>query len=209
MTPSHFEFRFGPPRSADAEQDPRSTHDAFVIDLDGEKIRVTGQIDRIDVATIDGKTYFNVIDYKSGKKTSLKQEHIESGERLQLPIYVEAAQVLVFGGDATPLAAGYWSMAAGFDAKGTLAVVQEVEDGDRWENTKSTVRRLVRQFVDGIRRGEFPVASRDERCTSYCEFNTVCRVSQIRSLNKTWPPAAACGLAEASAPSTGDALGRG
>jgi ATP-dependent helicase/DNAse subunit B len=76
-------------------------------------------------------------------------------------------------------------MAGGFDAKGALAVVQKVENGDRWETMKDTVRRLVRQFVDGIRHGDFPVDSRDDKCTSYCEFNTVCRVTQIRNLNKT------------------------
>ena len=185
MTPRHFEFRFGPRRQGETDQDPESTGDAFLLDLGGEQIRITGQIDRIDVATIEGKTFFSVIDYKSGKKVILKQQHIESGERLQLPIYVEAAQMLVFGGEATPLAAGYWSMAGGFDAKGALAVVQEDENGDRWETMKDTVRRLVRQFVDGIRHGDFPVDSRDDKCTSYCEFNTVCRVGQIRNLNKT------------------------
>jgi ATP-dependent helicase/DNAse subunit B len=185
MTPRHFEFRFGSQRQGETDQDPESTGDAFLLDLGGEQVRVTGQIDRIDVATIEGQTFFSVIDYKSGKKIILKQQHIESGERLQLPIYVEAAQALVFGGEATPLAAGYWSMAGGFDAKGALAVVQKVENGDRWETMKDTVRRLVRQFVDGIRHGDFPVDSRDDKCTSYCEFNTVCRVTQIRNLNKT------------------------
>jgi ATP-dependent helicase/nuclease subunit B len=187
VAPQHFEFRFGPSRTGDADHDPNSTTSAFVLDIDGEAIRVTGQIDRIDVVTTGGQTFFNVIDYKSSKKVSLKPEHIESGERLQLPIYVEAAQALVFNGEATPLAAGYWSMAGGFDAKGALGVVQAVETGDRWESLRATVRRLVGQFVGNIRHGDFPVASRDDKCTSYCEFSTVCRVTQVRNLNKTWP----------------------
>ena len=44
----------------------------------------------------------------------------------------------------------------------------------------------IGQFVDAIRRGEFPVASRDDQCTSRCDFNTVCRIAQVRSLGKTW-----------------------
>ncbi|MEX2306350.1 MAG: PD-(D/E)XK nuclease family protein, partial [Pirellulales bacterium] len=187
MTPAHFEFRFGPPRPGD-ENDPDSVHDAFVLDIDGEQIRITGQIDRVDVGTLKGHAVFNVIDYKSGRKTSLKSEHIESGEKLQLPIYVEAAQMLLFGGKARPLVAGYWSMTAGFDSKGALAVVPEDDHAERWQSIQATTHRLIQQFVHAIRNGEFPVASRDDKCTSYCDFNTVCRISQIRSLNKTWPP---------------------
>ena len=129
-----------------------------------------------------------MIDYKSGRRTSLKQEHIESGEQLQLPIYVAAAQALVFGGEAEPLAAGYWTMSSGFDAKGVLAVQQGDRSGDHWAQVQKVVQQRVGEFIAAIRRGEFPVASRDEQCTSRCDFNTVCRVAQVRSLGKTWPP---------------------
>jgi ATP-dependent helicase/DNAse subunit B len=188
MTPAHFEFRFGSRRPGDTESNPDSVQDAFILEIDGEEIRITGQIDRIDVGEIGGRTVFNVIDYKTGKKVPLKPEHIESGERLQLPIYVEAAQALIFRGDATPLVAGYWSMASGFDAKTPLGVKQEAESRERWAEIQATVRRLVQQFVSNIRGGKFPVASRDEQCTSRCEFNTICRITQIRSLGKPWPP---------------------
>ncbi|HEY3392654.1 MAG TPA: PD-(D/E)XK nuclease family protein, partial [Lacipirellulaceae bacterium] len=188
MTPERFEFRFGSRRPGDADSDPGSIDDAFVLEIDGEKIRITGQIDRIDVGTVGGRTAFNVIDYKSGKKVSLKAEHIESGERLQLPIYVEAAQMLVFGGDATPLAAGYWNMASGFDTRGALAAKKGADHEEHWSNVKATVRLAIQRFVAAIRGGKFPVHSRDEQCTSVCEFNTICRIAQIRSLGKTWPP---------------------
>ncbi len=208
MMPTHFEFRFGPSRPGDAENDPQSTRQAFELDISGEKIRVIGQIDRIDVGTLDGQTVFSVIDYKSGKKPCLREEDIESGERLQLPIYVEAAQALVFGASATPLVAGYWSMTGGFDAKGALAVEVEGDCGERWKKIRRTIEQRIGQFVKDIREGAFPVASRDDKCTSYCEFNTVCRIAQIRSLAKTWAPAA-CGLARNSKTNTGDPLGRG
>ncbi|HJQ78400.1 MAG TPA: PD-(D/E)XK nuclease family protein, partial [Lacipirellulaceae bacterium] len=188
MEPARFEFRFGSRRPVDADSDPGSIEDAFVLEIDGEKIRITGQIDRIDVGEIAGKKVFNVIDYKSGKKVSLKAEHIESGERLQLPIYVEAAQMLVFGGDATPLAAGYWSMASGFDTRGALTAKKGADQEEHWSNVKTTVRLAIQRFVAAIRGGNFPVHSRDAQCTSLCEFNTICRIAQIRSLGKTWPP---------------------
>jgi hypothetical protein len=46
---------------------------------------------------------------------------------------------------------------------------------------------VVRQLVHSIRDGEFPVFSRDDKCTSYCNFHTVCRIGQVRSLDKQWP----------------------
>jgi RecB family exonuclease len=188
MAPARFEFRFGSSASGDGDSDPDSIEAAFVLEIDGEKIRITGQIDRIDVGEVGGKKVFNVIDYKSGKKVSLKAEHIESGERLQLPIYVEAAQMLVFGGDAAPLTAGYWNMASGFDTKGALTVKRGGDPEEHWSNLKATVRTAVKRFVAAIRGGSFPVHSRDEHCTSNCDFNTICRIAQIRSLGKTWPP---------------------
>ena len=77
---------------------------------------------------VAGRTVFSVIDYKTGKTTSLKEEHIASGERLQLPIYVAAAQALLFKNEATPIAAGYWTMDRGFDKRGALNMVQELAD---------------------------------------------------------------------------------
>jgi RecB family exonuclease len=197
LVPAHFELRFGPPRPGDAEaDDPHSRDEAFTLMIGGEEVRVTGRIDRIDVARVGERVVFNVIDYKSGRKPSLKAEHIASGEHLQLPIYVAAAQALVFGGNAEPLAAGYWTMAGGFDSKGVLAVQQGGDAREHWEQMWNLVEERLGQFIAAMRRGEFPVFSRDERCTSRCDFNTVCRVAQARNLGKVWPPSkesAACG----------------
>ena len=184
---AHFELRFGPPRSGDADtDDPHSSDEPFALDIDGERVLVTGRIDRIDVAQMDDKVLFSVIDYKSGRRPSLRLEHIASGEHLQLPLYVEAAQTLVFEGHARPIVAGYWTMAAGFDAKGVLAAQRSSETGDFWTGISDTVRRRVGEFIRAIRSGNFPVTSRDDKCTSRCDFNTVCRIAQVRSLGKTW-----------------------
>ncbi|HEX5472573.1 MAG TPA: PD-(D/E)XK nuclease family protein, partial [Lacipirellulaceae bacterium] len=165
---------------------PESTTKPFILELDGERIHVTGQIDRIDVGKRGDKTVFNVIDYKSGRRASLKQNQLETGQQLQLPVYVEAAQVLVFHNEAEPLAAGYWGMSSGFDLRGALA--QKSDDESRWKATQTLVRQLIRQFVDAIRHGDFPVASRDDHCTSHCDFSTTCRITQARNLQKTWWP---------------------
>ena len=199
MSPAHLEFRFGSSRRDDGLADPDSTSKTFVLDIQGEPIRVTGQIDRIDVATVNGEKVFNVIDYKSGRRPSLKPQQIETGEQLQLPIYVEAAQLLLFDGQAKPLSAAYWSMGNGFDEKGALAKkkTKPKKDGDAgdqpalsWNDTYEMVHDLVRTFVDNIRHGDFPVASRDDKCTSYCNFSLACRIAQARASGKSLLPPA-------------------
>jgi ATP-dependent helicase/DNAse subunit B len=190
LVPTHFELSFGSSRASDDPEDESSTETAFELDLNGEKVRVTGRIDRIDVGKVGGQTVFSIIDYKTGKVTALKEEHIKSGERLQLSIYVAAAQARLFDGQATPVAAGYWSMDRGFDVKSVLNVRQQVSGkgavGPDLEQLQQLATNRVKEFVTDIRAGAFPVCSRDEHCTGRCEFHTVCRVAQVRALGKTW-----------------------
>jgi RecB family exonuclease len=191
LAPSHFELRFGPARPGDSGEDPASVDKPFELDIGGDKLRVTGRIDRIDVGQVGERTVFSVIDYKTGRTTSLSKEQIATGERLQLPIYVAAAQALVFGGQAEPIAAGYWTMDRGFDHKGALNVLHgpagEDDSTNRWTDLYSQAVASIARFVAAIRSGQFPVHSRDENCTGRCEFSTVCRIAQIRAIGKTWP----------------------
>ena len=57
---------------------------------DGRRIRVYGKIDRVD-RTPDGEL-LRVIDYKMGKTRTFDPTKLLSGESLQLPLYVAAAQ---------------------------------------------------------------------------------------------------------------------
>jgi ATP-dependent helicase/nuclease subunit B len=191
--PAHFELRFGPRRQGDdAPEDPRSIDTAFPLDIGGETILVAGRIDRIDIGRIGGRTVFNVIDYKSGRRPTLSTDKLESGERLQPAIYVMAAEMLIFGDEeATPLWAGYWSMQNGTTTDARFSLRCAVDSGQphkKWIELRPKIIKRIGQFVTDIRQGRFPVASRDPDCTSRCEFNTVCRVAQVRSLGKMWLP---------------------
>ena len=55
----------------------------------GQKLRMSGIIDRVDVLQEDGVTYVRIIDYKSGS-TEFSESDIEDGVSLQLPVYMEA-----------------------------------------------------------------------------------------------------------------------
>jgi hypothetical protein len=95
-----------------------------------------------------------------------------------------AAQVLLFGENkGRPLWAGYWSMDKGMTASAKYSLNCSAEE---WSALQQSVVARIRQFVTDIRAGNFPVASRDDQCTSICNFSTVCRVAQVRSLGKQW-----------------------
>ncbi len=94
----------------------------------------------------------------------------------------------MFKGSATPLQAGYWSMDKGFNSKDV--VTSSKDDGPTWADTQATVHNLIRTFIDNIRQGNFRVDSRDDDCTSTCDYHMTCRIAQVRSLKKTqWPDA--------------------
>jgi hypothetical protein len=133
-----------------------------------------------------------VLDYKSGRRPTLSKEQVATGQRLQPALYVMAAEALLFAQEtATPLYAGYWSMVNGvsIDARFSLRCSQDLQSTtDDWEALRGQVVEQIGRFVQDIRQGNFPVASRDEHCTSRCEFSTVCRIGQVRSLGKGWFP---------------------
>jgi len=56
----------------------------------GCQVSLEGRVDRIDIASYQGKTYLRVIDYKSSP-VSLGMEDVYYGLSLQLPLYLQAA----------------------------------------------------------------------------------------------------------------------
>lgn len=193
LAPALFEIRFGPSRPGQEDSDdPQSVDRPFELNIGGESIQLTGRIDRIDVGRAGDRLLFNVIDYKSGKRPPLTAAKVESGERLQLPLYVMAAQAVIFAGEpATPMWAGYWSMKDGVTTQPRSSLLCSVDGqtaAENWESLQAAIAEPIGRFVAGMRHGDFPVASLDDQCTSHCQFNTVCRIAQVRSLAKTWPP---------------------
>ncbi|MEM8946416.1 MAG: PD-(D/E)XK nuclease family protein [Planctomycetota bacterium] len=194
--PAHFEVRFGPEtRGSTEDSDRASTSLPFQLDLGEESILLTGQIDRVDVGQMGDVTVFNIIDYKSGKAVRLKYDKVRSGHQLQLPLYALAAERLLLADQkAVALATGYWNIQGkGFQtSKGGSLQLRESTDSAlkvsaEWNGLEPEILDRVQQIVRGIREGDFPVYNADEHCTRSCELSTICRVSQIRSLEKVWP----------------------
>jgi ATP-dependent helicase/nuclease subunit B len=189
LRPEFFEVSFGR-----GGEEPPSTPEPLELFSEKETVRVSGRIDRIDTGRVAGHVVFNVLDYKSGKPIRFNADSVAAGTTLQLPIYAMAtAELLLFDRDAVPWQAGYWSLRdGGFKPRQALKMYRRADGGleveNQWEEIRELLAKTVVALVCSMRGGEFPVASQDEDCTGRCPYRTVCRVNQVRSLEKTWTP---------------------
>jgi RecB family exonuclease len=185
MAPAVFEKPFG------RDDSPAAVSTPLECRWQDQAVLISGRIDRIDLGTIAGESVFNVIDYKSGGTIRLDRDTIRAGATLQLPLYALAAMELILSDrSAVPWRAGYWYVRdRGFSARQSLPPADKDDDRSNWEKWQE-IRELALEAVVGIvqniRAGRFAVSSADEHCTGYCPFNTVCRINQVRSLEKTF-----------------------
>ncbi|MBA3480465.1 MAG: PD-(D/E)XK nuclease family protein, partial [Pirellulales bacterium] len=199
LVPTYFEARFGPKhrRSESLDDASLSTEKPFELDVSGERMRFTGQIDRIDVGRVGDALVFNVIDYKTSASARVKTDDVRAGLQIQLPLYaMAAAELLLADKQAAALSAGYWSIrgkgfAVGARSGGPLAI-GEIRDGKvevaaGWTQLRQELLARIAEIVGGIRRGAFPVFNADHNCGQFCPLSTGCRIGHVRSLEKTWP----------------------
>ena len=111
---------------------------------------------------------------------------------IEIRVYALAAEeVLLADQQAEALAAGYWSIRGkGFES-GALqlrtAEADSLQTSTQGSQLREQVAETLRELITGLRRGEFPVYNSDEHCTGRCDYRTICRIGQIRSLEKSWP----------------------
>jgi ATP-dependent helicase/nuclease subunit B len=183
--PTYFEKSFG------LEAGPgESPTEPLIISADGTEVRIGGRIDRVDVAERDGDLVFWIIDYKTGRSSSYSGAGLKSFERLQLTLYALAVErVLLADRAARPMGLAYWLVADG----GPKVVLPDsrriqawVADRERWREVRRLLEETVTRIVQQIRVGAFPLKPRSEHCTDTCPFGQACRISQSRSVEKTW-----------------------
>jgi ATP-dependent helicase/DNAse subunit B len=190
VVPAYFELAFGAARSA--AKDPSSideplmlTRSTFVGD---ESIKVSGQIDRVDLAPDNTLVAY---DYKLS--VGATKEDIRSARSLQIPLYLEALEKLIFPG--TDIAGGgYYIIRGGNERRNrglyrkekneyykikpnTMAVMGE----DEWRQIRAEVIAKVWGFLDEMRAGRFLVnpAERKKTC-KFCDYGAVCRYDRGR-----------------------------
>ncbi|MBI3837644.1 MAG: exodeoxyribonuclease V subunit gamma [Planctomycetia bacterium] len=197
LKPTHFEVSFGPGHhsdeleQADAEdaEDALSTREPFELICGQETIRFTGRIDRIDIGELSGQCVFSIVDYKTSASFRTNAKSIQDGYAFQLPLYAMAAEELLSKKQAIPFCAGYWNVAeSGFKEAISFHAVADgqLQISPEWESLRAQLRQRIGSLIEGIREGQFPMHSADEKCTSRCAYSTVCRVNQVRALGKSW-----------------------
>lgn len=146
--------------------------------------RIRGQIDRIDVGTVNGQKFFNIIDYKTGRSVPSSTE-IRSGKKLQLALYLIAARRLeMIDADAEPFHLGYWKIQeSGFVMplhSARKKIVEPITSEDL-EMLEVTLEGLVPHLAALIRSGFFPVQVDEKIAHLDQAFQSVCRASQVES----------------------------
>jgi RecB family exonuclease len=182
--PSFFEVDFGLP--APGEGTPA---EPLVIRADGIEVRVSGRIDRVDLADLGDAVGFWIIDYKTGRSSNYTATDLRAFRRLQLTLYALAVeQVLLAGGPARPLGLAYWLVSEKgpkvvLPGRGMLAWFQ---DAAKWHAVRDELQRWVATLAAHIRRGVFALKPRSEHCTETCAFAQICRIAQARGVAKGW-----------------------
>lgn len=128
-------------------------------DEQGGAIRIRGVIDRVDRNTHGA---VRVIDYKSSK-TQISGRELEEGKRLQIGLYALAAEKALGLGH---VASGfYWHVPA---AKASWLKLERIPDA------QAKVIAYVKQYVAGVRQGDFRPTPPSGGCPSYCPAKSFC-----------------------------------
>jgi len=150
--PSRFEIAFGAGGKAPVTLE---TSDGIV--------RFRGRIDRLDLGE-EGS--YRVVDYKTGRKRS-NRCNVDTGECLQLPVYLLAASALLKSLPRLGVA-GYLYVSR-FQAGDCVEL-----EGSNWEEIEDQMKGTVSTILRGIQGGLFP-ALPSKQCERTCVFKDACR----------------------------------
>jgi ATP-dependent helicase/DNAse subunit B len=189
VLPTYFEVSFGGTRSAakdpDSKEEPLElARETFVGE---EKIKISGQIDRVDVARDN-----TVVAYDYKLSTGASRSDIISGRSLQLPIYLEALERLILP-DQPIAGGGYYVIRGAQDRRNKglyrasqldylrLRAKNSVFTDDDWQKIRTQVVARIWEFLDGMRAGKFIVdpSERLKTCR-FCDYGAVCRYDRDR-----------------------------
>ena len=189
VLPAYFEVAFGGMKSAAKDPDSKDeplelARETFVGD---ETIKISGQIDRVDVARDN-----TVVAYDYKLSTGSSRWDIISGRSLQLPIYLEALEKLILP-DQPIAGGGYYIIRGAQDRRNKglyrasqldylqLRARNSMFSDDDWQEIRAQVVAKIWEFLDRMRAGDFRVdpSERLKTCR-FCDYRAVSRYDRDR-----------------------------
>lgn len=143
-------------------------------------VLLRGIIDRIDVHP-SGKGV--IYDYKSGGNPTVRE--VLNGEDLQLYVYLLAAdrllpeqiQGIAYYNIKSGVRTGLW-----FEGEhrnlGLTKRSSGVMNADEWETLTQRFLQTIRNYLDKILSGYFPIAPVNDRVCTFCAYRGICRKEQ-------------------------------
>ena len=198
VLPALFEVAFGNTRSS--AKDPASTPQPLELAREtfvgNESIKISGQIDRVDLA--DDETLI-AYDYKLS--TGNTKEDIRYGRSLQIPIYLEALEKLLLP-ESRVAGGGYYIIRGSKDRRNKGLhrksdreysqlghSVGALLSDEEWQQVRDEAVARVWEFVDAMRAGTFLVDPSEGRKTCrFCDYRAVCRYERYRIQRKKRGP---------------------
>lgn len=190
VLPAYFEVAFGlqsgGAKDPDSKTEPLElTRPTFV---GSETIKVSGQIDRVDISADQ-----TLIAYDYKLSTGSTMIDMEAGRSLQLPIYIEALEKLIFPQQEVA-GGGYYVIRGGTERRnkglhrknfikhsGLHPGVKSLISEEEWQRIRAATLAKIWDFVDEIRAGDFRVdPSQRLKTCRFCDFAAVCRYDTYR-----------------------------
>jgi ATP-dependent helicase/DNAse subunit B len=190
VLPAFFEVAFGNTRTT--AKDPASTNQPLELTRETfvgeEAIKVSGQIDRVDLADDD-----TLIAYDYKLSTGNSKDDIRTGRSLQIPIYLAALEKLLLpesriaGGGYYTIRGSHTRRNQGLHRKSDREYSQLAHSvgallsDEEWQQVRDDAMARLWEFVDGMRAGVFLVnpAERQKTCR-FCDYSAVCRYNRYR-----------------------------
>jgi len=182
FAPKYFETPFG---NVDKEKSESSIMESGSVTMNG--IKVKGKIDRIEIN--EEEKYLRIVDYKlSGKKPT--KEELWTGLSLQLPVYLAAAEQILFENyneRLIPAEMVIYSLKYASDGlkKDPVKLISK-KDEDPITVTREVIeeaKKYIALYVESISGGVFPLSQRENRekiVCQYCGLKAICRVSESK-----------------------------
>ncbi|HXQ73222.1 MAG TPA: PD-(D/E)XK nuclease family protein, partial [Pyrinomonadaceae bacterium] len=189
VLPAYFEVAFGGMKSAAKDPDSKDeplelARETFVGE---ESIKISGQIDRVDVARDN-----TVVAYDYKLSTGSNRYDMISGRSLQLPIYLEALEKLILP-DQPIAGGGYYIIRGAQDRRNKglyrasqldylqLRARNSLFTDDDWKEIRAQVVAKIWEFLDRMRAGNFRVdpSERLKTCR-FCDYRAVSRYDRDR-----------------------------